>query len=273
LTLAKAALEIFASDPCRTVLFRLSRIPSGTRFLNAVSGPYGAYLSFEEGWIAARKANPIGHEDPVEIAVHLKHAEALRPSDYAAVYWISRIHLRDPQIFDFGGNVGNLYYSYSPRLNHLGCIRWTVLDIPSVNESGRKIAAERNAPTLQFVDSADAFREEQILLISGAFHYWEKDIPAFLRQFPAVPLHVIINRSPIHETQPSFIAVQRTTTCAFPCRVWNASELISGFEKAGYLLIDHWKALELSLKLPLFPKLSVPHYSGFYFSRSDQPYR
>lgn len=267
MTLQKVIVEILASEPCSTLLEAIASIPVGKRVLNAVSKPYGIYATFADGWVAARQTSPAGHEDPGEIEAHLRHLQFLRPSDYAALYWISSIHPRNPKIFDFGGNVGNLYYSYSPRLLERGSIDWTVFDIPSVVENGRKIATERNAASLRFVDSVDAFDAAQILLVSGAFHYWEKDASAFLQHFRTRPQHVIINRSPVHETQPSFITVQRTPSCAFPCKVWNAGELVSSFAASGYKLIDRWRALELSLKLPLFPNLSVSYYSGFYFSR------
>lgn len=267
LTLQKTIVEALASEPCYTFLAGIAAIPAGKRVLNAISRPYGVYATFAAGWVAARKSNLVGHEDPAEVEVHLRHAESLRPSDYAALYWISNIHTRNPKLFDFGGNVGNLYYSYSPRLRGLGSTDWTVFDIPSVVENGRTIAAERKADALRFVDSVKAFETEQILLVSGAFHYWEKSVSAFLQQFRNSPQHIIINRSPVHETQPSFISVQRTPSCAFPCKVWNASELVSSFAASGYKLIDRWRALELSLKLPLFPNLTVPYYSGFYFSR------
>jgi putative methyltransferase (TIGR04325 family) len=270
LTLRKVALEALASNPCRAVLTGIAKVDAGRRGLNAISTPHGWYATFEEAWAAARRAIPVGHEDPCEIEVHLRHSEALRPSDYAALYWISSIHPRDPKIFDFGGNVGNVYYSYAPRLAGLGGIEWEVFDIPSVLEEGRKIASERKARELRFADSPAAFKSEQILLISGAFHYWEQDVPAFLRQFRNPPRHIIVNRSPMHETESSFITVQRTATCAFPCKVWNSSELASAFAAEGYQMIDRWRAMELSLKLPLFPQLSVPFYSGLYFSRTRQ---
>jgi putative methyltransferase (TIGR04325 family) len=270
LTLKKVAIEALASKPCRTVLNGIARIPIGKRTLNAISSPHGWYATFDEAWTAARQAVPVGHEDPGEIEVHLRHSEALRPSDYAALYWISHIYPLNPKIFDFGGNVGNLYYSYSPRLPDLGHIEWTVFDIPAVLATGRKIALERKACGLRFADSVDAFEKGEILLVSGAFHYWEQDVSAFLRQFRNPPQHIIINRSPVHDTQPSFITVQRTPTCAFPCRVWNCDQLVTSFAASGYKLIDRWQAMELSLKLPLFPDLSVPGYSGFYFSQSDQ---
>ncbi len=254
----------------KAILTRIAGNPAGKRVLNAFSQPHGVYDTFAEGWAAARKTNLAGHEDPNEVKVHLRLAESLRPSDYAALYWISRIQPRNLKLFDFGGSVGNLYYSYSPYLRELESVEWTVFEIPNVVETGREIATERKAAGLRFVDSVESFRSEEILLVSGAFHYWEQDIPAFLQHFGEAPRHIIINRSPVHEVQPSFITVQGTPSCAFPCKVWNSGELLSGFAACGYQLNDRWRAWELSVNRPLLPAFSVPYYSGFYFSKADR---
>lgn len=266
--LKRTILGILGSEPARGILGRIAQRPAGNRLLNRISGSYGAYETFEEGWSVARSTKLAGHEDPAEVSAHLKWSENLRPSDYPALGLIAKIQPHDVKVFDYGGNVGNVYYSYVPHLKGADRIQWVVYDIPAITESGRRIAAERGASELTFVDELDSFRAEQILLISGAFHYWESDVPAFLRQFPERPRHILINRSPVHETQPSFIAVQRTPTCAFPCRVWNAEELVSAFENEGYALADRWKATELALKLPLFPERWVANYSGFYFTEA-----
>jgi putative methyltransferase (TIGR04325 family) len=253
----------------RAILTRIAGSPAGKRVLNTFSQPHGVYTSFAEGWAAARKTSLAGHEDPNEVKIHLRLAESLRPSDYAALYWISRIQPRSLKLFDYGGSVGNLYYSYSPYLRGMESVEWTVFEIPNVVETGRDIAADRKAAGLRFVEGVDSFRAEQILLVSGAFHYWEQDIPGFVKHFGEAPQHIIINRSPVHETQASFITVQGTASAAFPCKVWNSGELLSGFAACGYQLIDRWRAWELSVHRPFFPAYSVPHYSGFYFSRTD----
>jgi len=207
-----------------------------------------------------------GHEDPNEVAVHMELAKSLRASDYPALLWLlgASAYGHGIKVFDFGGNVGNLFYSYSPYLNRSGPIDWTVLDIPPVLERGRKIAAERNAEGLRFASSAAEFRDDQVLLVSGALHYWEGPIAEFLEQFPVLPRHIIVNRSPVSEKEEPFVVVQRTATCAFPCVVRNADGMLAEFAAEGYTLVDRWAASELRLSLPLFPEHSVPHYSGFY---------
>jgi putative methyltransferase (TIGR04325 family) len=266
---AEIARTILASEPCRTVLARMEASASGRKLLNSLSNGGGVFSTFEEGWSAARKIMAAGHEHPSEIRVHLELSRDLRASDYAVLYWLSRMDSRDLRIFDFGGNVGNLFYSYSPYLRDSFNIYWTVFDLPSIIEEGKRIAAERNALGLGFTNSVTDVSETHLLLVSGTFHYWESSIEAFLQHLGKLPEHVIVNRSPILERQSSFITVQRTRFCAFPCIVRNARETVSAFAAMGYTLVDRWPALELSLRLPLFPTRSVPHYSGFYFRRQQ----
>lgn len=123
---------------------------------------------------------------------------------------------------------------------------------------------ERNAEGLRFASAATEFRDDQVLLASGSLHYWEGTIAGFLEQFPVLPRDIIVNRSPVSEKHGGVVVVQRTATCAFPCIVRNADEMVAEFAALGYSLVDRWSAPELRLPLPLFPEHSVPHYSGFY---------
>jgi putative methyltransferase (TIGR04325 family) len=265
---ARAALKtIFSREPCRSVLAWIQRTTGGRKILNRIYPAGGVYTSFEEGWAGARSTHLAGHEDPEEIRFHLNISEKLRSSDYAALYWLTRIGSGSLKVFDYGGNAGNLFYGYSRYLADTNLLAWIVCDIPSVNEEGRRIAHERGATMLSFADSARGVTKEHVVLVSGAFHYWENSVGEFLGQFAEAPQHILINRSPVHKTQPSFVTVQRTETCAFPCIVRNESGMISDFHANGYALIDQWRALELSLILPLYPLQSVSYYSGYYFKR------
>jgi len=263
----EVAIAFLASEPCRTLLTRIEVLPHGRKLLNSFCQTHGVFTTFEEGWSVARRAKPAGHEDLSEIKVHLEFSSALRPSDYAVLYWLLKIGAGDLRIFDFGGNIGNLYYSYSSHLNSAQSVRWTVFDIPNVLEEGKRIAEERGAHGLRFTSSLQVASDCNVLLVSGAFHYWEKGVQAFLNQFANPPEHVILNRTPVHDRKLSFVTVQRTKECAFPCIVRNSAELVADFNAKGYAMIDRWPALELSLRMPLFPQYTVPHYSGFYFRR------
>jgi putative methyltransferase (TIGR04325 family) len=241
-----------------------ARFPPTREVLNYLSQYRRPFANFDDAWKAARKKHPAGHEAPDNVRLHLSLSKNLRPSDHPALRCLSRMP-HPLEILDYGGNAGNLYYSYSP---HLRIGRWDVYDLPQVMQAGKQIAAERQTHNLHFIDSVQSFADENVLLVSGAFHYWEKGIAEFLAQFSPAPRHILINRTPVHGQAASFITVQSTATFAVACRVWNRAELITGFQQSGYVLADSWAAPELSLILPLFPHLSVREYSGFYFERS-----
>jgi putative methyltransferase (TIGR04325 family) len=261
------AIATLGSGPLSALLTKFGELSPGRQILNRFSQGRGVFENFSEGWTVARQANAAGHEDPSEVSVHLQFSKELRPSDYPVLYWLSNICASELQVFDFGGNVGNLYYSYSRYLKGTQKLTWTVFDIEPVLKEGSRIASERSAEGLKFTGSwADACGCN-VLIVSGAFHYWEDTIQAFLDKFTVLPEHIFVNRSPILERRPSFITVQKTKFCAFPCIVRNASEMIEAFRGNGYNLVDRWQVHELSLRMPLFPDRTVLHYSGFYFRR------
>jgi len=265
------AIRFLATGPGQSVLQLVGKSRVGLRLLNVMSGHCRLFRSFEEAWKSAGRSAYAGHDHPDYIQEHLDLSKSLRPSDYAVLYWLLRINPDDIRVFDFAGNVGNLFYSYYPYLRRAGeLIDWTVFDLPRTMEKGREIAANRSALGLRFEDSLRGFSEEQTLLVSGAFHYWETSVREFIRQFPQRPHHVILNRTPVHDSQPPFITVQHRGSYAVPCIVRNKEELASAFAAEGYVMVDQWPALELSLQMPLLPSYTVPNYSGFYFRQQAQ---
>jgi putative methyltransferase (TIGR04325 family) len=272
-SLKDVAIETLASQPFRGVLVRLEGLPYGKRILNELSLQRGVYETFEEAWSVARRKGTAGHEHPDNVRNHLRLSQSLRASDYAVLYWLSGIAAKDGflKIFDFGGSAGNLYYSYSRYLRDLGStLLWTVFDLPGNIEEGLRIKAERNATALQFTNSCADAIDSNVVLISGALHYWEGSIAAFVEQFPNRPAHIIVNRTPVCGDQPSYITVQQTRSFSVPCLVRKAEEVVSGFVTAGYEMVDRWPALELRLRMWLYPARTVSHYSGFYFRRLER---
>ena len=267
----EAIIEGASSEPFRSLLIRLAGSNVGVRVLNKLSYPRAVFSSFDEAWIAAGKTAYAGHDHPDCIKQHLELSKTLRSSDYAALYWISRISSRKISVFDYGGLVGNLFYSYFNYLvDTSDSIKWTVFDLPKNVTAGQDLAGQRSACGLEFTASLEQYSRDQVLLISGAFHYWEKSIAEFLNEFPARPDHIVINRTPASDGAPTFVTVQDNGSYAVPCVVRSINEIVSEFGTAGYTLIDHWKAPELRIRMPLFPGLNVPHYSGFYFSTQKQ---
>lgn len=264
------ASAILASNPCRNMLTGIAKSDLGKRVLNRVGAPRGIFANFDQAWAAARQFEPAAHNHPEAIKTHLVLSTRLRASDYAVLFWLSELRLAQLRVFDFGGNVGNLYYSYGSYLEKdERRLTWTVFDLPTVMDEGRKLAKERGVRELRFASSVEEGSGSDVLLASGALHYWEKDLRSFLQQFAAVPKHIFVNRTPVHAQRDAFITVQTTDSYAVPCLVRNESAMIAEFAAEGYKLADRWPVLELALRMPLFPDYALPNYSGFYFRRSD----
>jgi putative methyltransferase (TIGR04325 family) len=254
------------------LLVRAGRYPLPGALLRRLSYPRVAFENFHDAWEAAGQDRYAGHETE-SIDVHLGLMEKLRPSDPNVLDHLKAIasggHM---SVLDFGGNVGNVYYSYRPHLPATAQLEWVVVDLAAVTSVGARIAHEKNVTELRFVNSLQqATGNFDVLLASGSLHYWEENIASWLKSVPQLPPHVIVNRSPVHASHPTFITVQQTKTYAVPCMVRNRSELVEAFAQHGYSLVDAWAAPELSLTFTFFPALSVPQYSGFYFRLDKSP--
>lgn len=252
------------------LLIRAEHYPLPKALLRRLSYPRIAFENFDQAWEAAAHDRYAGHETE-SIDIHLGLMDKLRPSDPPVLKHLTSIASRGRMsVLDFGGNVGNVYYSYRQHLPASCEVEWVVVDLQAVTSVGARLARERNATELRFINSLnDATRSVDVLLASGSLHYWEESVASWLSSLPQLPSHVIVNRSPIHETHPTFITVQQTQTYAVPCVVRNRAELIQSFAQQGYQLMDAWVAPELSLTFTLFPGLSVHQYSGFYFRRNS----
>lgn len=262
--------EILATPLFAAALTAFSKNSFGRFVLTALGRPHCTYPSFAEATEAARVAKHGGHSSPRAIRSHAHLAGTVLPSDYPAIYWISGLGGNPFRIFDYGGNVGNLYYSYRPYLpKSMQQVRWTVFDLPAVVAEGARIAAEKGATEIEFQNSVQTVTGVDLVLVSGALHYWEESLAKFIEQFPEKPAAFIVNRTPVHP-DTNYITVQVRPFYSVPCVVRTTEEILSAFGRAGYKLADQWQVPELSMRMAMFPTLTVPSYSGFCFVRENR---
>jgi putative methyltransferase (TIGR04325 family) len=263
-------IDALATNPCRALLSSLERRPIGLSLLNRISYPRCVFSSFAEAWDAAKRVTYAGHDHPDYLEFQAGLAGALRPSDYAVLYWFKRINANPLRVLDFAGSVGNIYYSYASHLRQFTDeMEWVVFDLPNVVEAGKRFAAERGEKQLHFASSLEGLQGSFIVYVSSAFHYWEKSVAEFVASLPSQSEYIIVNRVPMTVSQPTFVTVQYKKTFAVPCMVRNRNELISEFAAQDYTLLDSWQAPELCLRMPLFPLHSISEYSGFCFRRQS----
>ena len=211
--------------------------------------------------------------DPAAYAeLHLDLSAAARPSDYAILFHLNKIVNRgtETKVFDLGGCVGNLYYSYLGYLDHPERLNWVVNDLPEILKHGERIARERPAARIQFSSSLDLMEDCEVLLVSGALHYFRESLREMLERLSARPKHILINRTPLTDS-PRCATVQDANGFLMPCWLWNRRDLIEGLRTLGYEVVDEWDVPELSLKIPFCPDRSVSAYSGLYLHRPTTP--
>ena len=228
----------------------------------------GRFDSFREARQFAERRQVVAHYE-IDHRSWLQDQGVLKPHDYPILFWLDRLLTEGDVLVDLGGSVGVSFYTYSHRLHYPEHFQWRVCELADAVLLGRQLAHERNAHQLVFTEDRGALNEASILLAAGALQFIESNLPALLRDVPQPPTHVLINRLALTPTGPAYVTLQNTGHSITPCKVDTLQAFVSGIEHAGYTLIDTWRCLENSIRVPFHPECSLRHFYGFYFARSD----
>ena len=253
------------SNSFRRALARLRSVPGVNNLLRHFVGFHRTCASFAEAQAVASRFISAGHEHPDEIAFHASMADTLRESDYPVLFHLAPIAAQLRHVFDLGGSVGNLFYSYRSHLPLSPSMIWFVYDLPFIRPIGERFARDRGEKRIRFADSPAQASGADLLLISGSLHYFEQPLDAFLRSLHRLPPHVIVNRSPF-SAGSDLITIQDNHSFLAPCKLHSRPALLAGMQALGYQLRAEWPVHERKLLLPLDPELSARTYSGFYFT-------
>ncbi len=222
------------------------------------------YSSFAQAQQLANKYIPAGHEHDDDVKMHTQLADRIRESDYPVLYHWREIAAKPGVVFDFGGNVGNVFYAYDKTLRFPTDMTWLVYDIPEIRAAGQLVAKERNESRIVFVESMEDAARCDVFLASGCLHYFIEELDELLASLPSLPRHVFANRTPVTDG-PELITLQDNKSFLVPCKIHNRTRLLEGMERLGYKLKSSWTVHELALQVPLYPESSCRYYSGFYF--------
>ncbi len=204
------------------------------------------------------------HDCAANIDRQIEHGRAARLSDYPVLFYFRRLIPEASNLFDLGGNVGNLFYCYSTYLDLPQEFVWCVHDRKKAAEVGRSLAHERCETRLSFTNELEAMNGTDILLVSGALHYFESSLPEILRGLSQKPQHVFVNRTPM-TTVKSVVTVQDDLDSLYACKTIHREELVNGMIELEYDVVDGWSIPGLSVRIPFHPEYSVAEYSGLYF--------
>ena len=244
----------------------LSRLPLVRKSFETILGYRRVYSELSEAERAASPFLALTCNPSAYVDLHLDLSASARPSDYAVLFHLNKIVNKssETKVFDLGGCAGNLYDSYSAYLDHPERLTWVVNDLPEILAQAEQLRGDRKPPRLRFTESLKEVADCEVLLISGALHYFSEPLSEILRRQSARPERILINRTPLTEGA-TCATVQDANGFLMPCRLWNRLDLIEDLRSIGYEKLDEWKAPELSLRIPLHPESSIAEYSGLYF--------
>ncbi|MGJ7497380.1 methyltransferase, TIGR04325 family [Variovorax sp. RT4R15] len=191
--------------------------------------------------------------------------------DYPIMWWLDRAFLAGAMsILDIGGSVGVHYYAYRRYLDMPTALKWRIVEVPTMNSIGRKLAVDTGASALDFTEDLERAVTEgtaDIWISAGAIHYIEDATPGrLLKNCKTRPQHLLLNKLPLYEGE-SFVTTQNIGAgCFAPMHVYNRGRFVRDIEATGYTLRDEWPVHERSLYLPGHPERSFPSFTGLYFS-------
>jgi putative methyltransferase (TIGR04325 family) len=252
----------------RYLLRGFQTLPLTRSLYQVLVGYQRPFASLEEAEAAVSRYSLGGHEHPQNVKNHLGMYSRARPSDYAALFYIRPILPGIAKIFDLGGNAGNLFYSYSNYLSWPNGLTWQVLDLPANMAAGEAIAKERGAHQLRFTGEWKDADGAGLLIVSGSLHYLHRPLAEMIGELKERPSYILINRTPMTDGAP-VATIQDLGIFRIACMVHNKAQVIRELEQLDYVVVDEWKAAELSLEIPGYPEQSVSAYSGMFLRRRD----
>jgi putative methyltransferase (TIGR04325 family) len=234
------------------------------------------FETFEDAIAAAPKTKSVGYDNPDLAQEYVQmiatenwegSSRLIHTYDYPILFWLNTLLNNEqvtPSIFDFGGNIGVHFYSYSKYIQFPDSLKWTVGDLPNIVEAGKDFLEQsQNQTPLSFTSDFSQIDGHKILLASGSLQY-VKNFADLLKTLRQKPEHLLINRLPLYDGD-QFVTLQNGGKVFYPQYVFNKAAFVESLQSLSYELVDSWEDRQTACMIPFHPEKSVPHYHGLYF--------
>lgn len=230
---------------------------------------HGIYNYFDDASLHTPKTRPLGYDNKESASFYKQWMTTIRLSDYPVLYWLSRLVSQTHRLYDLGGHIGFLNYSYQKYLDLPDDYEWYVYDVPAVVEEGKTIAKQNNNNQLHFTTSHTPLSDANILLASGSLQYIKEDLPNILNSINIKNLsQIIINMTPMHPDK-EFFTINSIGTAFCPYKIMHKESFLAVMKQSGWDLVDEWENSEKSCYIPFTDLPKKIKYFGFYFKKSE----
>jgi len=229
---------------------------------------HGVYDSFQKASSHIPASFTQGYDNKASASMYKQWMNTIRLSDYPVLFWLDKVIGRCHCLYDLGGHIGFLYYSYAKLINfHPGFI-WRVYDVPAVVDEGKLVAAQEKRDNIFFTSDHKSMSDADILLASGSLQYIEQDLADILNTSPSNQLqHIFVNMTPMHPDQ-EFFTVNSIGTSYCPYKISSRQKFLESMQKLNWKLVDEWVNSEKSCPIPFHNISKQITYYGFYFTKS-----
>lgn len=184
----------------------------------------------------------------------------------AALVRVAALHEGRLDVLDFGGALGSTYFQCRPWLEGLPSLRWRVVEQAHFVASGREQVAAGPLEFFERIEDCVLGGVPNVAILSGVLQYVPNP-DEVIRRIAALGIqHVIVDRTPVVETERDIIAVQVVPSSIvrskYPVRLFSRRHFLSNIQQ-NYRLIADFKALEGVLG-GLFRRVE---FRGFIFDR------
>jgi putative methyltransferase (TIGR04325 family) len=225
---------------------------------------HGYFLSQSAAQNAVPKTRSLGYDNSDSAKLYTERLQ-IDDYDYPALFWIKDSFDRGlRQVVDLGGSIGIKFYAFSSSTKFPTDISWTVVDVPSVVEEGRRFAVTHAAPSnLRFSTSIPS-NGVDVLYVSGALQYLPQTLREILEVRQELPRRIVINTAALHDSK-SFFTLNNIGTAICVYRIHERSTFVKEIESLGYSLRDSWLNVGKKMTIPFELGLDIENYSGFCF--------
>ena len=236
------------------------------RPLNGYSGVFGSHEDARKAITSNRK---IGYDYDEMGEIDQARIGTLNFQDYPVLFWLHTFYADIRTIFDLGGHCGESYYAYRKYIHFPENFIWRIFDVPAVIASGKKLAKNQNASTLEFTTKPLDMEGADMVVASGSLQYLpEGFLPSVVGKLQKKPRYIIVHRTPLHGKR-SFVTIQATGPVFCPYTVAHRQTLIDQMTALGYMVVDSWPT-KRKLEVPFHPECGLDVYSGIYFRCEDK---
>jgi putative methyltransferase (TIGR04325 family) len=223
----------------------------------------GAYATFEEATAAVRRGTPVGYDNDAILLRDFDLMCQTKLEDYPVLFWLRRLAPLTRVLLDAGGHMGTKYRAFRSYLNLDDEIEWIVYDLPGMVRAGRQRAEDEDLSKLQFVDTLAEAPDADVLLASGLLQYLNIPFCDLLRQLPAKPRHLLLNKVQTREG-PSVVTLENFIYAEVPYQIRDRAAFLASLDALGYDIIDEWTVPSLSHVIRTHPHLGSSTCRGYY---------